>query len=319
MDLAIEAHALEKSYGRRAVLHGVDVRVEAGSVFALLGPNGAGKTTTVRILATLCTADGGSALVAGHDVAAEQAQVRRRIALTGQYAAVDEQQTGRENLELMGTLRRLGRGGARARADELVEQFGLADAADRRVGTYSGGMRRRLDIAAGLVVRPEVLFLDEPTTGLDPRSRMQMWDLVAELAASGVTVFLTTQYLDEADRLAGRIAVIDDGTVVAEGTADELKRRVAGHRLDLFPADAAAFEEVLSRLGPRAVHVDRAAGSVGLATEGDARSVRAALDDLDPTGERIARFAVHSASLDDVFLTLTGRPADAQTEEPCHV
>src|SRR4051794_29201635 len=252
-ELAVEAAGLQKSYGDVQVLRGVDLRVARGSVFALLGPNGAGKTTTVKILATLVAADGGCARVAGFDVAAERRAVRRSISLTGQYAALDELQTGAENLFMMGRLAGLPRAQARARAAELLARFGLVAAGGRRVATYSGGMRRRLDLAASLVGRPAVLFLDEPTTGLDPRSRQAMWEVIAELVADGVTVFLTTQYLEEADRLAGRIAVLDRGRVVAEGTADELKRRVAGPRLDLRLAGECAYAGVAAALGERAV------------------------------------------------------------------
>ncbi|HEX5899775.1 MAG TPA: ATP-binding cassette domain-containing protein [Solirubrobacteraceae bacterium] len=220
-ETAVEAAGLMKSYGDVKVLDGVDLRVRRGSVFALLGPNGAGKTTTVRILCTLAAADGGRARVAGHDVVAARHHVRRSISLTGQYAALDEVQTGEENLRMMGRLAGLPRGDARRRAGELLERFDLVEAGRRRVATYSGGMRRRLDLAASLVARPAVLFLDEPTTGLDPRSRQAMWAVIADLVDGGVTVFLTTQYLEEADRLADRVAVLDGGRVVAEGTSFE--------------------------------------------------------------------------------------------------
>jgi ABC-2 type transport system ATP-binding protein len=229
-DLAIEATGLEKSYGDVRVLDGVDLEVPPGSVFALLGPNGAGKTTTVRILSTLIAPDRGTARVAGHDVVAGRRGVRRAISLTGQYAAVDELQTGEENLRMMGRLAGLRRADARVRARDLLARFDLVDAGDRRVGTWSGGMRRRLDLAASLVARPAVLFLDEPTTGLDPRSRSAMWGVIRELVDGGATVLLTTQYLEEADGLAGRIAVIDGGRIVAEGTAAQLKRMIAGPR-----------------------------------------------------------------------------------------
>jgi ABC-2 type transport system ATP-binding protein len=304
---AIEAIALEKSYGALRVLDGVDLRVARGSVFALLGPNGAGKTTTVRILSTLIGADGGRARVAGFDVVSERRSVRRAISLTGQYAAVDEQQTGAENLRMMGRLRGLSRAGARARADDLLARFDLTDAAGRRVATYSGGMRRRLDLAASLVGRPSVIFLDEPTTGLDPRSRQAMWDVIGELVATGVTVFLTTQYLEEADVLADRIAVIDRGRVVAEGTAAELKRRVAEQRLELVLCDPRAFEDVERALGERALRSDREALAIAVATDGSAAHVRAVLDEVDPGGLAVDRFAVHGATLDDVFLALTGK------------
>src|SRR4051794_8453563 len=252
-ELAVDAAGLEKAYGDVPVLRGVDLRVARGSVFVLLGPNGAGKTTIVKILATLVAADGGRARVAGFDVAAQRREGRRSISLTGQYAAVDELQTGAENLYMMGRLAGLSRAAARGRAGELLARFDLVSAGGRRVATYSGGMRRRLDLAASLVGRPSVLFLDEPTTGLDPRSRQAMWDVISELVADGVTVFLTTQYLEEADRLADRIAVLDGGRVVAEGTAAELKRRVAGPRLDLTAAGGDAYAGAAAALGGRAL------------------------------------------------------------------
>jgi ABC-2 type transport system ATP-binding protein len=303
---AIETADLTKRYGSLPVLDGVDLRVATGTVFALLGPNGAGKTTLVRILSTLITADSGTARVAGHDVVRERRQVRRRISLTGQYAAVDELQTGAENLRMTAALAGLPRAGARRRADELLERFDLAEAGNRRVGTYSGGMRRRLDLAAGLVASPTVVFLDEPTTGLDPRSRQQLWDVVTELGRDGVTVFLTTQYLEEADRLAGRVAIIDGGRVVAEGTATELKERVAGRRLDLTLTDRESFGRLEHVLGPRLSAADPDRLRISLPTDGSANDVRALLDELDPDRTAIDRFAVHSATLDDVFLALTG-------------
>src|SRR6185437_5215726 len=236
-DLTIEASGLEKSYNSTPVVSGIDLRVPRASVFALLGPNGAGKTTTVRMLATLTAPDGGVARVAGSDVVSQRAEVRRSISLTGQYAAVDGLQTGAENLRMIGRLQGLSGPAARARATELLERFDLEDAGRRRVATYSGGMRRRLDMAASLMRRPRVLFLDEPTTGLDPRSRRRLWNLVGTLVSDGVTVFLTTQYLDEADALADRIAVLDRGRIVAEGSATELKAAVAGRRLVVRTVD----------------------------------------------------------------------------------
>ncbi|MFC9974600.1 ATP-binding cassette domain-containing protein [Spirillospora sp. NPDC127200] len=304
---AIEAVGLRKTYGTATVLDGIDLRVPRGEVFALLGPNGAGKTTTVRILATLTRPDGGSARVAGHDVVAQARQVRRAISLTGQYAAVDELQTGAENLRMMARLRRLPRSRARERAAELLERFELTEAGGRRVAGYSGGMRRRLDLACGLVTDPEVIFLDEPTTGLDPRSRRAMWDLVAELAAGGVTVLLTTQYLEEADRLADRIALLDGGRVVAEGTAAELKERVAASRLDLTMADRPAFDTAARALRDRVVHLDSARRVLGVPTDGSAAHVRALLDEVDPARTAVERFAVRDTTLDDVFLALTGQ------------
>jgi ABC-2 type transport system ATP-binding protein len=311
---AIEATGLEKSYGAVRVLGGVDLAVAPGSVYALLGPNGAGKTTTVRILATLLRPDAGTARVAGHDVVTERAHVRRAISLTGQDVAVDELQTGAENLRMMARLYRLPAARARARAGELLDRFDLADAGGRRVGTYSGGMRRRLDLAVSLIVRPAVLFLDEPTTGLDPRSRQAVWDVVTGLTRDGVTIFLTTQYLEEADKLADRVGVMDGGTLVAEGTSAELKQQVAGHRLDLTAADRGAYDDLVGTLGPRAVAPAPDRLAVSVATDGSAGHVRALLDELDPARRAVARFAVHGATLDDVFLALTGRPAETEKE-----
>jgi ABC-2 type transport system ATP-binding protein len=299
---AVEVTGLRKSYRNVPVLDGLDLRVPRGAVFALLGPNGAGKTTTVRVLATLTAPDGGRARVAGYDVVTDRSRVRRAISLTGQFAAVDEDQTGTENLRMMARLSGLSRGDARRRATELLDRFGLTDAADRAARTYSGGMRRRLDLAAGLVGEPDVVFLDEPTTGLDPRSRQELWQVVRDLSARGAAVLLTTQYLEEADRLADTIAVLDGGRVVAEGSADALKARVAGHRLDVVATDGAAY----ARLAPHAARRTPDALTLGIATDGTAGHVRALLDTLDPHRSDIARFTVHSATLDDVFLTLTG-------------
>jgi len=305
-DLAIETSGLVKSYGSVRVLSGIDLRVPRGSVFALLGPNGAGKTTTVRILATLRRADGGTARVAGFDVVRDRHAVRRQISLTGQFAALDAAQTGEENLRMMGRLAGLRRAAAGQRAAGLLEQFELSQAGRRRVGTYSGGMRRRLDLAASLVGHPSVIFLDEPTTGLDPQSRLTTWRVISGLAASGVTVFLTTQYLEEADRLADRVAVLDGGRVVAEGTAAELKRRVAAQRLDLTCPTQEAFDQVTRRLNGRAVHMDPAALTVSVATDGSAVQVRVLLDAADPDRNLVASFAVRGATLDDVFFAVTG-------------
>ena len=305
-ELAIHASGLVKSYGDVLVLDSLDLRVPRGSVFALLGPNGAGKTTTVRILATLSRPDAGQARVAGFDVVRDRPLVRRSISLTGQFAALDEAQTGEENLRMMGALARLPRTAARRSAAELLEQFDLTAAGRRRVSTYSGGMRRRLDLAASLVGRPSVIFLDEPSTGLDLPSRQTMWRVIEGLAASGVTVFLTTQYLEEADRLADQIAVLDGGRLVAEGTAAELKRRIGTRRLDLTCVSAAAWSQVVRYCGDRAVHLDQASLTVGVPTDGSAAQVRALLDEADPGRSLIASFAVREATLDDVFLNLTG-------------
>jgi ABC-2 type transport system ATP-binding protein len=312
----IEVHGLTRRYGANPVLRGVDLSVRRGEIFALLGPNGAGKTTTVRILATLTRPDAGSVEIAGIDALRDPHAVRRRIALTGQYAALDEAQTGRENLRMIARLARLDRRAARARAEELLGRFDLLGAAGRRVGTYSGGMRRRLDLAASLAGRPAVVFLDEPTTGLDPRSRLDLWAVVADLAREGTTVFLTTQYLEEADQLADRIAVVAGGRVVAEGTAAELKARVGGCRLDVVAGSADAFAQLRTRAGARATEVDEADGRLGLAVDDEASAVRRLLDDLDPDGTCIRRFALARASLDDAFLALTGAPTDTPTDTP---
>jgi ABC-2 type transport system ATP-binding protein len=320
-ELAIEATGLTKSFGDVAVLRGVDLSVPRGTVFALLGPNGAGKTTMVRILATLTRADGGRARVAGHDVHRERHLVRRSISLAGQYAAVDGLQTGAENLRMMGRLAGLSRAQARGRAAELLEQFGLADAARRRVATYSGGMRRRLDLAASLVATPSVIFLDEPSTGLDLPSRQVMWQVIAGLAGLGVTVFLTTQYLEEADLLAGRIAVLDGGLVVAEGTPADLKELVAEQSLDLLLADSAAFGRVAARAAGRARRADPDGLAISLPTDGTAAQVRALLDELDPERSAVRSFSVRTATLDDVFLAVT-RPGPAAIDpepEATHV
>jgi ABC-2 type transport system ATP-binding protein len=314
IDLTIEAAGLEKSYNSTPVVSGIDLRVPRASVFALLGPNGAGKTTTVRMLATLTVPDGGTASVAGRDVVAQRAEVRRRISLTGQYAAVDGLQTGAENLRMIGRLQGLSASAARARASELLQRFDLVEAGGRRVATYSGGMRRRLDLAASLLREPHVLFLDEPTTGLDPRSRRQLWRLVRSLVSDGVTVLLTTQYLDEADALADRIAVLDRGQIVAEGSPTELKAAVAGRRLVVRAVDRDAFYAVARGAGERVVERDPALLTIGVACEGEGTAVRTLLDELDPDRDFIADFSVRTASLDDVFMTLTGHNATDESE-----
>jgi ABC-2 type transport system ATP-binding protein len=315
MTPAVYARGLSKSYGERAVLAGVDLCVERGTVTALLGPNGAGKTTTVRILSTLTMPDGGDARVAGFDVVRQRSQVRRRISLTGQYAAVDELQTGAENLRFIARLRGLGRGAADRRAADLLERFDLLDAANRRAGCYSGGMRRRLDLAMGLVAPPEVIFLDEPTTGLDPRSRQSLWEIVRELVDGGISVLLTTQYLEEADRLADAIALLSGGRIVAEGAPAELKRAFADHRLVVRASGAEAYARLRERLDGRAAAAGREALTIELATDGRADAVRRLLDEVDPDRTDVATFAVRTATLDDVFLALTdhnrSEPADA--------
>jgi ABC-2 type transport system ATP-binding protein len=313
---AVETTRLRKSYGTIQALRGVDLRVETGSVFGLLGPNGAGKTTAVRILTTLLLPDEGSAQVAGFDVVRDASKVRAQIGLAGQYAAVDENLTGFENLEMVGRLYHLGRGRSRTRARELLSSFDLADAGGRLVRTYSGGMRRRLDLAAALVARPPVLFLDEPTTGLDIRSRIGLWDAIEALVSEGTTVLLTTQYLDEADRLADRIAVIDQGLVIAEGTPDELKDQVGGERLDIHLCDGQRGEEAVAALA--SIASDRPFledGSVRVPVAQRRGTIAEAVRALDDAGIAIDDISVSVPTLDDVFLNLTGRPAEPETEE----
>jgi ABC-2 type transport system ATP-binding protein len=314
--LAIEASGLVKSFGDVRAVDGVDLAVRSGSVYGVLGPNGAGKTTTIRILATLLRADEGSASVMGHDVATEGDAVRRLVSLTGQMASVDEDLTGRENLILLGRLLGLQRADAKARASELLEAFGLEEAAARLVKHYSGGMRRRLDIAASLVVTPELLFLDEPTTGLDPRSRNQVWDIVRALAAGGTTILLCTQYLDEADQLADGIAVIDHGRVIAEGTPSQLKSSVGSGSLHvrlLDPEQRPEAERLLaSELG--SVHLEPDPASLSVQCADPDRGAEAVAR-LAHAGVRVGSFSLGQPSLDEVFLALTGRPAEDQTAD----
>jgi ABC-2 type transport system ATP-binding protein len=314
--LAIEASGLEKSFGEVRAVGGVDLAVRRGSVYGVLGPNGAGKTTVIRMLATLLRPDAGSAQVLGHDIVREADTVRGLVSLTGQLASVDEDLTGRENLVLLGRLLGLKRSAAKARAGELLEAFGLADAAGRLVKHYSGGMRRRLDIAASIVVTPQVMFLDEPTTGLDPRSRNQVWDIVRALAAGGATILLCTQYLDEADQLADGIAVIDHGKVIAEGTPAQLKRSVgygALHVRLLDPEQRPEAERVLTQeLG--SVHLEPDPAALSVPCPGAARAAEAVAE-LARSGVRIGDFSLGQPSLDEVFLALTGRPAEEQTAE----
>jgi ABC-2 type transport system ATP-binding protein len=303
---AIVATGLRKSFGDHVVLDGIDLHVPRGTVFSLLGANGAGKTTTVKILSTLISADGGSASVGGHDLAAEPDAVRTAIGVTGQFSAVDNLLTGQENLILMADLHHLGRADGRRRAAELLEQFDLVEAARKPASTYSGGMRRRLDLAMTLVGSPQVIFLDEPTAGLDPRSRRGMWQIVRELVARAVTIFLTTQYLDEADELADRIAVLDHGRLVAEGTAEELKRRIPGGHVELRFADARGLESAARSLagGSR----DTEALTLRIPSDGSLRSLKTLLDRLDDESIDVGALTVHTPDLDDVFLALTGNP-----------
>ena len=302
---AIAVTGLRKSYGEHMVLDGIDLTVQQGTVFALLGPNGAGKTTTVQILSTLIHADAGQAALAGYDLNTEPSRIREVIGVTGQYSAVDKLLTGRENLMLMADLFHLGRVRAKARAEELLERFDLTEAADKLASTYSGGMQRKLDLAMTLVSDPQIIFLDEPTTGLDPRSRRVMWQIVKDLTRSGVTIFLTTQYLEEADQLAGQIALLDRGRLIAQGTPDELKRMIPGGHIRLRFNDAGTLSkarEVIARPG----RADEEALTLELPTSGSVPELRGILTRLDGQRIDVAELTVHTPDLDDVFLTLTG-------------
>jgi ABC-2 type transport system ATP-binding protein len=301
---AITATGLRRSFGDHVVLDGIDLHVPRGTVFALLGANGAGKTTTVKILSTLIRADGGSARVAGHDLVTEPDAVRAAIGVTGQFSAVDNLLTGRENLILMADLHRLGRGAGRRRVAELLDQFDLADAADKPASTYSGGMRRRLDLAMTLVGTPQVIFLDEPTTGLDPRSRRTMWEIIRELVRGGVTIFLTTQYLEEADELADRIALLDHGRLVAEGTAEQLKRLVPGGHVSLRFTDPEELD-LATRVFPDGTRDDEAL-TLQIPSDGGVQTLRALLDRVTDASLEVDSLSMHTPDLDDVFLSLTG-------------
>ena len=309
MPYTVNASGITKSFGGHLALDHVDLAIDPGSVFALLGPNGAGKTTMVRILATLVRPDAGTATVAGHDLLADPAGVRRSISLTGQYAAVDDKLTGQENLEMMARLLHLPRRAVRARAAELLAVFDLEDARDRRVGTYSGGMKRRLDLAISMIERPELVFLDEPTTGLDPRSRDQVWGTVRDLADDGVTILLTTQYLEEADQLADMIAMLDRGQVVARGTADQLKSSIGTEVIRLQFGDRDSYNRALGQLD--AVRADRRLHILEIASNGSADRVRELLSHLQAAGAPALKVSTHRPSLDDVFLSLTGGQAAA--------
>ncbi|MFY1691805.1 ATP-binding cassette domain-containing protein [Plantactinospora sp. WMMB782] len=307
---AIAVSGLRRSFGAHVVLDGVDLDVAEGSIFALLGPNGAGKTTTVQILSTLLAADAGKLRVAGHDPARHPDRVRAAIGVTGQFSAVDNLLTGEENLRLMADLRHLGRREGRQRITELLDRFDLVDAAGKLASTYSGGMRRRLDLAMTLVGQPRIIFLDEPTTGLDPRSRRTMWRIVRDLVADGVSIFLTTQYLEEADQLAGRIAVLDSGRLVAQGTPDQLKRMVPGGHVRLRFADAFALDAAARRLDDSVRDDD--ALVLQVPTDGSVRDLRALLDRLDGQSIEVDTLSVHTPDLDDVFLALTGQARQKQ-------
>ena len=315
--LAIEAAGLVKSFAKTRAVDGVDLAVARGSVYGVLGPNGAGKTTTIRMLATLLRPDAGSARVLGYDIVSEADEVRGLVSLTGQLASVDDDLTGRENLVLLGRLLGYRTKPARARADELLDAFGLADAAGRLVKNYSGGMRRRIDVAASIVVTPELMFLDEPTTGLDPRSRNQVWEIVRALVAQGTTVLLCTQYLDEADQLADRIAVIDRGKVIAEGTPALLKASVgqgALHVRLLDPGDRPEAARMLARLLDAEPHLEGDPTALSVRID-DAERAAEAVAELSRAGLGLANFALSQPSLDEVFLALTGHPAEDEAEE----
>ncbi len=301
---AISAVGLRKAYGDKTVLDGIDLHIPEGSVFALLGPNGAGKTTAVKILSTLLGADDGQAQVAGHDVATAPDGVRAAIGVTGQFSAVDGLITGEENMRLMADLNHLSRSRGKQVADELLKRFDLVDAAGKPVQSYSGGMKRRLDIAMTLIGGPRIIFLDEPTTGLDPRSRHNMWQIIRELVSDGVTVFLTTQYLEEADELADRIAVLNDGRIVAEGTAEDLKRMVPGGHIRLRFTDPSAYRSAATAL--REVQRDDEALALQIPSGGSQRELRSVLDRLDAAGIEADELTVHTPDLDDVFFALTG-------------
>ena len=316
-DLAIETHALVKTFKKTVAVDGIDLAIPRGGVHGFLGPNGAGKTTTIRMLATLTRPDSGTARVLGRDVVTDANEVRRRVSLTGQFASVDEDLTGAENLRLIGRL--FGYTGARAtrRSDELLTAFGLSDARDKQVKKYSGGMRRRIDIAASIVVTPELLFLDEPTTGLDPRSRNEVWDIIRAMVSSGTTVLLTTQYLDEADQLADRISVIDAGKVIAEGTSSELKAKVGNGALHvrvMNPADRPRASEVLNRILGVEIR-DQADPAALSATVADPGIVTSALTALAAEKIDLAQFSLGQPSLDEVFLALTGHTSESTSDE----
>ncbi len=312
---AIVVQDLKKSFKNLNVLEGVDFSVKKGTMLALLGPNGAGKTTTIRILSTLLAPDSGKAYVNGHDVVKNSHQVRESIGLTGQYAAVDEYLTGRENLLMMGRLYHLSRRDCALRAAALLEQFDLEEAQNRIVKTYSGGMRRRLDLAASLIATPPILFLDEPTTGLDPRSRLAMWDIIAKLVEADVTILLTTQYLEEADRLADKIAVVDNGTIIAQGTSEELKSRVGKERLELTIKQESNFEEAIQAIGGEGLQHDAAARTLSVATDGSVQEVKRVLDRMEQAKVAIETLSLHKPTLDDVFMHITGHKAEKEKTE----
>ncbi len=311
---AIVIKNLTKSFKELKVLEGIDMQIERGAIFALLGPNGAGKTTTIRILSTLLLPDSGEVTINGYDVVKQADQVRSIIGLTGQYAAIDEYLTGKENLEMMGHLYHLRSEDVKKRAVLLLEQFELTDAANRPAKTYSGGMRRRLDLAASLIASPPIIFLDEPTTGLDPRSRLVVWDTVKELAKEGITILLTTQYLEEADILADKIAVIDKGKVIAEGSSNELKQKVGKERLEFTIAKGSDFSQAVSVIQGEAQQSDVKARLISIATDGTVTEIQKVLTSIENANIQIEGLALHKPTLDDVFLKLTGHEAEKKEE-----
>lgn len=308
----IKAKGLKKSYGKTEVLKGINLEVARGTMVALLGPNGAGKTTTVRILSTLLNFDAGKVTIEGHDIKEDADKVRKVIGLTGQSAAVDELLTGRENLVMMGRLYRLTKQSAKQRAQELLREFDLVKAADRPAKTYSGGMRRRLDLAVSLIAEPPVIFLDEPTTGLDPRSRLAMWQIIKKLLAGGTTILLTTQYLEEADQLADRIVLIDGGKVIAEGTAKELKNKIGNDQLELTFANDGLLQKAKGSLGKKVQDVDEANHTITINVKDTNKDVKVVLDLLEKNSIKFVSLAVHKPTLDDVFLSLTGKQKDSK-------
>lgn len=312
---AITVKDIKKSYGDVEVLKGIDLQVERGTILALLGPNGAGKTTMVKILATLLGADGGKAHIEGYDVFADADKVRSIIGLTGQYAAIDEYLTGRENLRMMGRLYHLSKADAARRTEELLGQFDLLGAADRQAKTYSGGMSRRLDLAASLIASPPVIFLDEPTTGLDPRSRMAMWDIIKKLVDQGSTILLTTQYLEEADQLAHRIAVLDGGKIIAEGTSDQLKEKVGKERIEFVFETPAHLEKARVALDIDVAQVDEKRRSLSIANDGGVHKLKSLLEKLEKAKIGVEGLSLHKPTLDDVFMNLTGHQASTDENE----
>jgi ABC-2 type transport system ATP-binding protein len=312
---AIVVKNLQKSFKNLKVLHGIDFSIPRGTILALLGPNGAGKTTTIRILSTLLAHDGGSASVNGYDVVKQSKSVRASIGLTGQFAAVDEYLTGEENLLMMGRLYRLSRADTKRRSRELLEQFDLVEASTRTVKTYSGGMKRRIDLAMSLIAAPPVIFLDEPTTGLDPRSRLTMWEIIKQLAKNGTTILLTTQYMEEADHLADNIVVIDNGKVIAEGTADTLKARVGSDRLEIVIAKNSDFEKAKEVIDGKSMQADQERRIISVATKKNITTLKEVLQRLEKAHIAVESVSLHRPTLDDVFLTLTGHTATKEEPE----